>query len=73
MHTYVKLALDIKAVTFAVHNYLLEKAPTNKEGQKINKFKDEVEFIDVKMQTAIRVSYDKSPVQIIFDLYFIIL
>ena len=30
MHTYVKLALDIKSVTFAVHNYLLEKAPTHK-------------------------------------------
>ena len=30
MHTYVKLALDIKNVTFAVHNYLLEKAPTHK-------------------------------------------
>ena len=35
MHTYIKLALDIKAVTFAVHNYLLEKAPTNKD-----KFRD---------------------------------
>lgn len=30
MHTYVRLALDIKAVTFASHNYLLEKAPTHK-------------------------------------------
>jgi len=30
MHTFVKLALDIKAVTFASHNYLLEKAPTHK-------------------------------------------
>lgn len=30
MHTYVRLALDIKAVTFASHNYLLEKAPTQK-------------------------------------------
>ena len=30
MHTYVKLALDIKSVTFAAHNYLLEKAPTHK-------------------------------------------
>ena len=30
MHTFVKLALDIKAVTFATHNYLLEKAPTHK-------------------------------------------
>ena len=28
------------------------------EGKKINKFKDVVEFIDVNMQTAIRVSYD---------------
>ena len=35
------------------------KKRIDKEGQKINKFKDEVEFIDVKMQTAIRVSYDK--------------
>ena len=30
MHTYVKLSLDIKSVTFASHNYLLEKAPTHK-------------------------------------------
>ena len=30
MHTYVRLALEIKAVTFAAHNYLLEKAPTHK-------------------------------------------
>ena len=30
MHTFVKLALDIKNVTFASHNYLLEKAPTHK-------------------------------------------
>ena len=30
MHIYVKFALDIKAVTFATHNHILEKAPTNK-------------------------------------------
>ena len=30
MHSFVKMALDIKAVTFASHNYLLEKAPTHK-------------------------------------------
>ena len=30
MHTFVKFALDVKAVTFASHNYILEKAPTNK-------------------------------------------
>ena len=30
MNTYVKFAIDIKAVTFASHNYLLEKAPTHK-------------------------------------------
>jgi len=30
MHTFVKFAPDIKAVTFASHNYLLEKAPTHK-------------------------------------------
>ena len=30
MLTYVKFAIDIKAVTFASHNYLLEKAPTHK-------------------------------------------
>ena len=30
MHTYVRLALEIKAVTFASHNYLLEKVPTQK-------------------------------------------
>lgn len=35
MHTYIKLALDIKNVTFAAHNYLIEKAPTNKD-----KFRD---------------------------------
>ena len=29
------------------------------EGRKINKFKELVEFIDVNMQTAIRVSYDR--------------
>ena len=29
-----------------------------KEGQKINKFIDVVDFIDLNMQTAIRVSYD---------------
>ena len=30
------------------------------ENKKINKFKDTVEFIDLKMETAIRVSYDHS-------------
>lgn len=30
MHTFVKFALDVKSVTFASHNYILEKAPTNK-------------------------------------------
>ena len=30
MHTYVRLALEIKAVTFATHNFLLEKVPTHK-------------------------------------------
>jgi len=30
MHTYVKLSLDVKTVTFASHNFLLEKVPTNK-------------------------------------------
>lgn len=30
MHTYAQFALDIKSVTFASHNYILEKAPTNK-------------------------------------------
>ena len=28
------------------------------ENKKINKFKDTVEFIDLKMETAIRISYD---------------
>jgi len=30
MHTYVRLALEIKAVTFASHNYILEKVATHK-------------------------------------------
>ena len=30
MLTYMKHAPDIKAVTFASHNYLLEKVPTQK-------------------------------------------
>ena len=30
MHTFVKLALDIKSVTIASHNYLLENTPTFK-------------------------------------------
>ena len=28
------------------------------ENRKVNKFKDIVEFIDLKMETAVRVSYD---------------
>ena len=36
------------------------KKRIDREGRKIGKFKDEVEFIDVKMQTAVRVSYDKT-------------
>lgn len=30
LYTYVKYAVDIKAVAFACHNYLLEKVQTNK-------------------------------------------
>jgi len=30
LHTYVKFALDIKATTFATHNFLLENVQTNK-------------------------------------------
>lgn len=30
LHTYAKLSLDIKTVTFNSHNFLLEKIPTNK-------------------------------------------
>ena len=29
-----------------------------KEGRKVTKFKDVAEFVDVKMQTAIRGTYD---------------
>ena len=30
LHSYVRFASDIKAVTFSVHNYLLEKVQHNK-------------------------------------------
>ena len=30
LHSYVRFSQDIKAVTFASHNYLLEKVQTNK-------------------------------------------
>ena len=36
------------------------KKRIDRVGRKVGKFKDEVEFIDVKMQTAVRVSYDKT-------------